>query len=121
MKLQTLTPILYTEDLRGTIDFYTNVLGFACKSFVEDWGWASLCRDEVAIMLALPNAHVPFERPIFTGSFYFKTDAVDALWQSLQNQTRVCYPLEDFEYGMREFAIYDNNGYVLQFGQELHS
>ena len=23
------------------------------------------------------------------------------------------------QYGMREFAIYDNNGYVLQFGQPL--
>jgi hypothetical protein len=30
---------------------------------------------------------------------------------------RVAYPLEDFHYGMREFAIYDNNGYMLQFGQ----
>lgn len=29
------------------------------------------------------------------------------------------YPVEDFGYGMREFAIYDNNGYLLQFGQEI--
>lgn len=72
-------------------------------------------------MLALPNAHMPFEKPTFTGSFYFKTDAVETFWQELQNKARVCYPLEDFEYGMREFAIYDNNGYVLQFGQELRS
>jgi hypothetical protein len=26
------------------------------------------------------------------------------------------YTIENFEYGMREFAIYDNNGYMLQFG-----
>jgi len=36
----------------------------------------------------------------------------------LKDKVRVCYPLENFEYGMREFAIYDNNGYLLQFGQE---
>jgi hypothetical protein len=30
-----------------------------------------------------------------------------------------CYPIEDFEYGRREFAIFDNNGYLLQFGQEI--
>ena len=30
-----------------------------------------------------------------------------------------CYPIEDFHYGMREFAIFDNNGYLLQFGQPL--
>lgn len=28
--------------------------------------------------------------------------------------------LEDFDYGMREFAIY-NNGYLLQFGQSLQT
>jgi hypothetical protein len=27
--------------------------------------------------------------------------------------------MEDFHYGMREFAIFDNNGYLLQFGQPL--
>jgi hypothetical protein len=34
---------------------------------------------------------------------------------------RICYLIETFEYGTREFAIYDNNGYVLQFGQELQA
>jgi hypothetical protein len=29
---------------------------------------------------------------------------------------KFAYPLETFEYGLREFAIYDNNGYMLQFG-----
>jgi hypothetical protein len=28
--------------------------------------------------------------------------------------------MEDFAYGMREFAIYDNNGYMLQFGAPVH-
>jgi len=32
---------------------------------------------------------------------------------------RICYPIETFEYGMREFAIYDNNGYLLQFGEAV--
>jgi len=37
-----------------------------------------------------------------------------------QGQGRaVVYPLEDCAYGMREFAIRDNNGYILQFGQEI--
>jgi hypothetical protein len=29
------------------------------------------------------------------------------------------YPLKDFDYGMREFTIRDNNGYILQFGPEI--
>lgn len=34
-------------------------------------------------------------------------------------QAGICYPFEDFAYGMREFGIYDNYGYLLQLGQEL--
>lgn len=121
MKLHDVVPMLYTTELKATVAFYTNTLGFECRSLNEEWGWASVSRDEVRVMFALPNAHLPFEKPAFTGSLYFKTDAADELWQRLKDSARVCYPIEDFEYGMREFAIYDNNGYVLQFGQELSS
>ena len=41
------------------------------------------------------------------------------LWEQLQATATICYPLEDFAYGMREFAIYDNNGYILQFGEVI--
>jgi uncharacterized glyoxalase superfamily protein PhnB len=85
----------------------------------EEWGWASLKRDSVAIMLALPNEHIPFDKPAFTGSLYLYSDEVDVLWQQVKDKVKVCYPIENFEYGMREFAIYDNNGYLLQFGQEI--
>jgi len=44
---------------------------------------------------------------------YFRTNQVDALWQLLKDKTGVCCSIEDFSYGMQEFAIYDNNGYVL--------
>ena len=67
-------------------------------------------------MVATPNAHVPFDRPGFTGSFYFDVDDVEALWVDLKDHVEIAYPMEEFHYGMREFAIYDNNGYMLQFG-----
>lgn len=119
MSIQTLTPMLRTWDLSGSIAFYTQVLGFERESMSEKWGWASLKRDSVAIMFASPNQHLEESAPAFTGSFYFRVDDVDDLWQRLKDRARVCYPLEDFEYGMREFGIYDNNGYLLQFGQPL--
>jgi uncharacterized glyoxalase superfamily protein PhnB len=70
-------------------------------------------------MFASANQHEPFERPVFTGSLYIKTDDVDASWERLRDNVKVCYPIENFDYGMREFAIYDNNGYLIQFGQEI--
>ncbi|MFN8345909.1 MAG: VOC family protein [Spirosomataceae bacterium] len=119
MKMTQLTPMLYTTDLPGTIHFYTNALGFTCEA--ADEFWASVKRDACGIMFSLPNAHIPFEKSVFTGSFYFNVDAVDTLWEQIKDTAAVCYPLEDFEYGMREFAVYDNNGYLLQFGQEITS
>ena len=41
------------------------------------------------------------------------------MWNEVKENVKICYPLETFEWGMREFAIYDNNGYMLQFGQEI--
>src|SRR5579862_6891149 len=103
MKLTGLRPMLWTKDLHETVDFYTNILHFKCESVNENWGWASLVKDNVGIMLALPNEHTPFEKPNFTGSFYINTDDIDAVWEELKDKTKICYPIEDFEYRMREF------------------
>ena len=115
----SLKPILYTRALSDTVKFYTEVLGFACVAFEEVWGWASLQKDTIEIMLSYPNEHIPFDVPLFTGSFYIVTDNVDELWDAYKVKCKVCYEPENFDYGMREFAIYDNNGYLLQFGQEI--
>ena len=118
MRLLMLRPMMWTEDLKGSVDFYVEKLGFTCDELNEDWGWASLDLDDVSIMLARPNEHTSYDKIGFTGSFYFTTDDVDALWGRLKDKVEVCYGIEDFHYGMREFAVCDNNGYLLQFGQE---
>lgn len=119
MKLKELRPMIWTNELNETVDFYTSVLGFTCGAFREDLGWAAFHRDDVEFMAAKPNAHTPFEKPLFTGSFYINTDDVNKLWLELKDKCKLCYPIDDFEHGMREFAIYDNNGYLIQFGQDL--
>ena len=70
-------------------------------------------------MISAPNAHLDEHAAAFTRSFYFRTDDVDDWWAALWDKARVCYPIEDFDYGMREFAAFDDNGYLLQFGQPL--
>jgi uncharacterized glyoxalase superfamily protein PhnB len=117
MKFNRVVPTLWTNDLNQTIEFYERLLGFQCRNRME--GWALLKKDEVELTFSLPNAHELFDKIQFTGSFYFHPDNVADLWQELKDKATVVYPLEDFEYGMREFAIRDNNGYILQFGQEL--
>jgi protein involved in sex pheromone biosynthesis len=38
---------------------------------------------------------------------------------ALNSTVKIVYETENFEYGMREFAIYDNNEYIVQFGQYI--
>lgn len=117
MKLSALTPTLWTDNVPATMAFYRDTLGFRCASQME--GWACLERDGVELMISSPNQHEPYERPQFTGSFYFRVDDVNAWWVQLKDKAVTVYPIETFDYGMREFAIRDNNGYILQFGSEV--
>jgi uncharacterized glyoxalase superfamily protein PhnB len=94
-------------------------LGFTCPSCDYKSGWAFVAFDLVELMICTPNDHRPFDKPVFTGSFYFNTDNVEDVWNKVKDLAVVCYPPENFEYGMKEFAVYDNNGYLLQFGQEM--
>jgi uncharacterized glyoxalase superfamily protein PhnB len=118
-KFTFLRPILWTENIEETIEFYTKILGFTLLGKNDDWQWASLKKDDVQIMLSYPNEHEKFHKIGFSGSFYFNVNNVDELWEELRTKTKVCYEIETFEWEMREFAIYDNNGYILQFGQPV--
>ncbi|AZA49619.1 bleomycin resistance family protein [Chryseobacterium carnipullorum] len=118
MTFTALRPILWTENIDETIGFYTRILGFNLIGRNDEWQWASLKKDEVMIMLSQND----YEKPNgigFTGSLYFNVDNVDELWEDLKTKAKVCYEIETFEWEMREFAVYDNNGYLLQFGQPV--
>lgn len=119
MKFKRLTPLLWTENLQETLTFYTEILGFVCGEYNEEWQWAALHQNNVELMISKPNEHSPFEKIGFTGSFYFEVDDVDFLWEKLKNQVEIVYELETFDWGMKEFAIKDTNGYILQFGQNI--
>jgi hypothetical protein len=117
--LQGLSPMLESHDLVGTVRFYVDILGFNCDAYEEGWSWVSLSLDDVHIMFTSPNPHRNLQKAIMSGSLYIRTNAVETLWQMLREKVNICYELEKFEYGMYEFAIYDNNGYILQFAQEI--
>ena len=113
-----LRPILWVKNMDETIGFYTQILGFTLMGRNDDWQWASIRKDEVQIMLSQNE----YEKPngiSFTGSFYFNVDNVDDLWEDLKTKAKICYEIETFDWDMREFAVYDNNGYILQFGQPV--
>jgi len=119
MQFHELTPMLWVPDVKQSLSFYTGILGFTCDNSSDEWQWATVSRNAVTIMLTAPNAHMPYYGPVFTGSFYIMVDDVDALWNEISRKVGIVYAIDNFEYGMREFAIRDNNGFTLQFGQEI--
>ena len=119
MPFLSMRPLIRTNSLPDTIKFYTEILDFSVGEKNDEWQWARLFKDQVEIMIAGPNDHDLFDQPNFTGSFYFTVDQIDELWDRLKDTANVCYPIETFEWEMKEFAIFDNNGYLLQFGQEM--
>lgn len=121
MKATHLFPMLITENIQKTIEFYTGILGFECQGRYpeENPCWVSFCNGSVEIAFNLPNQHIEFEKPLLTGSIYINVENVDELWENLKEKTEVIYPIENFDYGMREFGIRDCNGYILNLGQNI--
>ncbi len=117
--IKKVSPILWTQKLEETVEFYTHILLFECDAMDLKAGRAKMRKGEATIMLSLPNEHIPFKKPHFTGSIYLYTNNVTSEWELVKDLAEVCYSLEKFDYGMWEFAIYDNNGYMIQFGQSI--
>lgn len=115
MKLKSMTPMLWTGDIEESIDFYTNHLGFSCTERNEESGWATITKEDVEIIFALPNSEAPFE--MFTGSLYFKVEHLEEFYENIKDSVDLASELEENEKNEKEFSIFDNNGYILQFGQ----
>ena len=128
MKLQHLSPILWTKNLEETRSFYETVLGFTSRGNFPNY--IAFSRDHVEIMFIIPqnepeeckdpdNQEEFFPKPLLTGSLYFFTDDVDELWDMVKDKAKVKTAIEDREYKMRDFSILDNNGYELVFGKDI--
>jgi uncharacterized glyoxalase superfamily protein PhnB len=117
MAVQGVSIALSTEDVARSVKFYVEQFGFTCTLQLD--GFARVRLGAADIMLALPNAHVPWQGPCFTGSIYLDVDNVDQLWERLKTRVRIVYPIETMEYGVREFGLLDYNGYQLSFAQHV--
>ena len=115
MRIKHLTPILGTLNLSRTIKFYRENLGFECLGIYpdnEEPSWVSLWNGDVEIAFSAQR-----KRLSLTGTIYLYVENVEEIWKILKNKVEVVYPLNEFDDRSREFAIRDNNGYVLNIGQ----
>lgn len=121
MKVKYLFPMLATENIQKTLEFYTQNLGFECRvKYPEnDPCWISLWNNGVEIAFNLPNEHYEFEKSVLTGSIYLNVENIDEIWEKIKDKVEIVYEIENFDYGMREFGIKDCNGYILNLGENI--
>lgn len=132
-------PVLLTHDMRGTIAFYCDTLGFELTNSLpsDEPTWCFLRRDSAAVMYLETHDHEEDDHNSYDhdhdegdhhhgppgmnalSSLYFYAEDVNALWEQLRDKTAVVHPLENMDYGMREFTIRDSNGYALNFGKSV--
>lgn len=110
-KMLTAIPVLLSLDVPATVSFYTTKLGFAC--LYQESGFATLQRDAVVLhFTGCPEQHL-----VDWSSCRVSVTDVDALYQEYSQQGIIHpnSPLEDTEYGTREFGIVDLHGVLITF------
>jgi catechol 2,3-dioxygenase-like lactoylglutathione lyase family enzyme len=105
-------PVLHVRDVAETAAFYRDVLGFR-------WDFG----DETYAVVWRDNSAVHFVRDVAgpTGIHLFQwVKNVDDYYQELLGRgASVPKKPADQPYGIREFALTDNNGVSIVFGQEI--
>lgn len=116
-------PILPSRSLPDTLAFYAR-LGFAGEIMGEGDAYAILTRGTVELHFFEHPKLVPAES---WAGCYVRVQDVDSLYQAL-DLTHLptagiprMHKLEDKPWGMREFAVIDEDGNLLRIGQVLQS
>ncbi|HMW02717.1 MAG TPA: VOC family protein [Acidobacteriota bacterium] len=113
------TPRVPVTDLRRTIDFYTQTLGFT-----EDVVWPEdqptfciLTRDTVSLGFFVPDGCRSDTKP-GTCDLYIEVDGAQELHAELKDKLTIEWGPEVYAYGRREFAFRDPDGYLIIVTEE---
>jgi GNAT superfamily N-acetyltransferase/catechol 2,3-dioxygenase-like lactoylglutathione lyase family enzyme len=106
-------PILYSSDLKKSLDYYVNVLGFENK-----WEWGQLptfggvSKNAVGIYFAEGGQGSP-------GTWIaIMVDDIDDYYTTLRsNKARIIAGPTNREWGIREMLVQDPDGHTIRFGQ----
>ncbi|HEY0009870.1 MAG TPA: VOC family protein [Tepidisphaeraceae bacterium] len=114
-----LVPALLVKDIRSSLAFYQR-LGFECTAVLPDAAdpkWAEVKRDGVALRFHSEPPHGTPTSPICSGTFYIYPDNVEALAAEWRGRVEFAWGPEVMEYGIREFAVCDPDGYFIAFAE----
>ena len=135
MLITVLTPELLCRDIKVSLPFYLDVLGFRIQYQREETGFAMIERQGARLMLdqlvhdnprkwIAGQLEVPFGRGI---NLQIETTSVDDLYAKAQGAGATIFlPMEEKWYrtndvyvGNRQFIVLDPDGYMLRFYEPL--
>lgn len=132
-----LTPELICSNIKTSLHFYTNILGFNIQYQREEEGFAMLERQGSHLMLDEikdPAGNyrswitAPLEAPFGRGiNLQIKTTNVDTLYHHATTMgASIFLPIEtkwyranNLDIGLRQFIVLDPDGYMLRFAESL--
>ena len=113
-------PCLLVGDMRQSLEFYVEKLGFTQTGYFPIESnpiRTEVRRDDVAIILFTEALYAVGDSPSFSGALYIFPENVDRLAEELRGKVPLEWHPHDTDFGTREFAIRDPNGYLLIFAQ----
>ena len=122
MRISGAIPQLRTTDLASSIRFYTTQLGLTLEFQYEDF-YAGIRAGSQLFHLKLVDEKDPSIEFVDKGDhfhLYFNTDDAAASAQALRERgVRLIKDVHATAWGTREFAIRDDQGHTLYFGEAL--
>jgi len=121
MPISGVIPQLRTTDLAQSIRFYTTKLGLTLEFQYEDF-YAGIRAGGQLFHLKLVDEKDPSIRFVEAGEhfhLYFETEGVDATAAALKRSgVAFVKDVHDTPWGRREFAVRDDQGHILYFGED---
>ncbi len=117
-----LVPSLLMRDVATTVAFYER-LGFqltGLDSQLPRATWVEVHRDGVVLQFHSDPPHGTPPEPVLSGTLYLFPSSVDEIADELRRAgLELAWGPEDMDYGMRECAIQDPNGYFIAFTEPV--
>ncbi len=122
MPISGIIPQLRTTDLEASIRFYTAKLGLTLEFRYEDF-YAGIRAGNQVFHLKLVDTKDPSIAFVEDGEhfhLYLETTDVKAMANTLKERgVRFVKDVHETAWGTREFAIHDDQGHTLYFGESL--
>ena len=136
--MKKLNPNLMVKNVKETVEFYKNYLGFELTMAVpetQDGILTEIPEDKKIVYAMVKNGGVEImfqaeeslkkDISVFADSkigasvsFYIEVEKLEDFYKEIREKVEIVKELSTTWYGMNEFYIRDNNGYILGFSEQ---